>query len=562
MTLDELRALVAEVQHRQSELDSVEVKAAHRGTPKRLHQALSALGNRPGGGVILFGLNEETDFGLVGVWNAQRLQEEVTHLATDAMEPALRPRFTVDEIDGHVVVAAEVDEVAVDRKPCFYKQDGLPKGAYLRVGNSNRQMSEYEVFGFLSAHGQPRDDEQVVPNASLDDLDQARLDGYLDDLRRARPRAEYLHGDRDETLERLHVVARDGAILRPTVAGLLVFGKYPQEFFPQLMITYVHYFGTTREEETPQGERFLDNRRFEGPIPAMLEEAEVYVLSALRKASLIEGLFRRDIPEYPLRALREALANAVAHRDYSGYVQSSYIEVRLYADRIEVKSPGGLFGNVTVDNLEDEHSTRNGRLMRLLEDVQVVENRGSGIRGMLQAMREANLEPPRFDDRRASFLVTFRNHTLMNPESIAWLNRFAVLPLNDRQRLALVYLRQQEQLSNADYRRLNHVDALVAGSELRGMVQARLVTQHGAGRWTYYALDTMLRDSADESTRDQSIEDRVLDFVRQKGSITNSECQSLLGLDSPRAFRLLDKMVRTGLLRPERARRWRRYVLP
>lgn len=103
----------------------------------------------------------------------------------------------------------------------------------------------------------------------------------------------------------------------------------------------------------------------------------------------------------------------------------------MFANRLEVQSPGGLFGNVTVDNLEDEHSTRNARLMRMMEDMQVVENRGSGISAMLHAMREANLEPPRFDDRRASFKVTFHNHTLMTPEAISWLNQFSHLPLND-----------------------------------------------------------------------------------------------------------------------------------
>src|SRR5260370_15872199 len=97
----------------------------------------------------------------------------------------------------------------------------------------------------------------------------------------------------------------------------------------------------------------------------------------------------------------------------------------MFADRLEIQSPGGLFGKVTVENLEEEHSTRNARSMRMMEDVHVVENRGSGIPAMLEAMRQANLEPPRFEDKRSSFWVTFRNHTLMNPQAIAWLNQFA-----------------------------------------------------------------------------------------------------------------------------------------
>jgi ATP-dependent DNA helicase RecG len=226
---------------------------------------------------------------------------------------------------------------------------------------------------------------------------------------------------------------------------------------------------------------------------------------------LIDGMFRREIPEYPREALREALANAVAHRDYSPYVRGSHTQIRMFADRLEIQRPGGLFGNVPVENLEEEHSTRNARLMRMMEDMHVVENRGSGIRAMLQAMREANLEPPRFDDRRASFLVTFRNHTLMNPEAITWLNQLAHVPLNDRQRLTLVYLHQHEFITNADYRRLNRVDAMVAGQELRGLVQADLVEPHGASRWTSYTLQALREHPAQKA--ELADEQKILSYV-------------------------------------------------
>jgi ATP-dependent DNA helicase RecG len=122
-------------------------------------------------------------------------------------------------------------------------------------------------------------------------------------------------------------------------------------------------------KRTPAGGRFIDNQRFEGPILEIIDRAEKHIVVAMRKSSLIEGVLRRDIPEYPQEALREAIANAVAHRDYSSYVRGSYIQVRMFADRLEVQSPEGLFGNVTVDNIEEEHSTRNARLMRMMEEV-------------------------------------------------------------------------------------------------------------------------------------------------------------------------------------------------
>ena len=111
MTPAELRALVAEVQRRKCELDSVEVKQARGRTPKRLYEAMSAFANRPGGGVILFGVDESANFAVTGVENIQRLQEEVSHLATGDMEPLLRPWFSFEEIYSETVAAVEMDDV-------------------------------------------------------------------------------------------------------------------------------------------------------------------------------------------------------------------------------------------------------------------------------------------------------------------------------------------------------------------------------------------------------------------------------------------------------------------
>jgi ATP-dependent DNA helicase RecG len=400
----------------------------------------------------------------------------------------------------------------------------------------------------------------MVYDASMDDLDIDLVDNYLEALRRNRPQAGFLKGGRDAVAKRLRVVGKDGDFVRPTIAGLLMFGKYPQEFFPQLMITFVQYYGVAEDQRTPQGARFVDNRRFEGPILEMIQDAETYIMSAMRKSSLIDGMFRRDIPEYPKEVLREGLANAIAHRDYSPYVRGSYIQVRMFANRLEVQSPGGLFGNVTIDNLEDEHSTRNSRLMRMMEDMHVVENRGSGIGAMLYAMRESNLEPPRFDDRRTSFTITLHNHTLMTPKAIQWLNRFSHLPLNDHQRLALVYLKQNHDIDNQDYRRLNRVDMMTAGQDLRGMVQADLVEQTGVGRWTKYRLK--VSEGKSNAVPLGKNEDEILAHVQRHGSITNAECRKILGTNLTDTSYLLKKMTEKGVIKRVGKRRWTRYELP
>ena len=558
MELKDLRRLVAEIQRSQMEPDEVEVKAARGGTPKVL-DSLSALANRPGGGVILLGLDDK-GFAVVGVGDCQKVQTEVADWARNLLEPPLTLQFTVDEIDGKPVMAIEVPEVPTALKPCYDKNKGLHGngGAYLRAGGTDRAMTDYEIFGYISSRGQPKSDEDAVPEATLTDLDGSALDGYLAELQRTRPLAFDPLGSRDEQLTRLHVLCRFGDRLCPTLAGLLSFGKYPQEYFPQLRINYVQFYGITEEEPAPGGARFLDNRTFEGSIPAMLEHVEKYILAGLRKASLIDGMFRRDIPEYPQVAIREVLANAMAHRDYSTHVRGTTIDVKLFADRLEVRSPGGLHGNVTLDNLEEEHTTRNARLMRILEDIRVVENRGSGIKAMIGALRAANLEPPTFDDRRASFLVTFRNHTLMNPDGVRWLNQYATRQLNDRQRVALVYLRQNNRIGNADYRRLNRVDPLVAGQELRGLVEEGLLTSEGVGRWTHYRL--AVPKGVEETPIPMNDEEKILAYVVEHGSVTNSQCRDLLGVNDERARYLLTGLADANRLRADGKWRWRKYL--
>ncbi len=560
MTRDEVLQVIADVQQHKSETGDVEAKTARGGTPKRSYEALSAFANHPGGGVMLFGLDEEKGFEVVGVGDAHRLQEDISSLAADNMEPALRPTFAVEFVDGKTVVAVAIPEVLPEQKPCYFKSAGLQGGSYIRVGNSNRRMTDYEIFGYVSSHKQSKFDEEIVEGATMDDLDHTKLEIYVAQLRRIRSRTPYTNKPLEQVLVQRRIAREIGGVLRPTLAGLLVFGMYPQEYEPQLVITFLQFYGTTETERTPRGERFLDNRKFEGTVPEVVEEVVDYALASMRKSSLIEGLLRRDIPEYPIEAVREAVVNAVAHRDYSQYVRGSYVQIRLFADRLEIQSPGGLYGNVTEETLEDEQSTRNRVLMQLMEDLRLVENRGSGIRTMIEAMRAASLGPPRFQDKRSSFWVTFYNHTLMNPAAVTWLNQFSAQPLNDRQRLALVYLRSNDQMANRDYQRLNRVDSVVANRELRGLAQTRLIKQHGTGGGTHYTLNVPV--IVDEVHLVQSDEQRIFAYVKQQGSISNAESRTLLGVKSTRARYLLRRMRDQGLLVQVGQSVSSRYVLP
>jgi len=179
---------------------------------------------------------------------------------------------------------------------------------------------------------------------------------------------------------------------------------------------------------------------------------------------------------------------------------------------------------------------------------------------MIEAMRRANMEPPRLNDKRTSFWVTFSNHTLMGPQAVEWLNQFADRSLNDHQRLALVYLRYNKRMVNNDYQRLNHVDSVTATRELRGLVEEGLIDQHGTRRWAFYQLSVPSKIEKPDASKTE--EEKILAHVQKHGSINNAECRELLEVDLHRASHLLKKMRNQGLLRKGGERRWTRYFLP
>jgi ATP-dependent DNA helicase RecG len=470
MDLSEILRLITELRRRHGELEGVEAKAAHTGTPADLFKPLSAFANRAGGGILLFGLDEDAGFKVVGVGNPRKLQEDLSGLAAQ-MEPPLRPSFSVEEIEGETLVAVEVPEVAYDQKPCYHRPHHLQEGSFIRVGNSTRRMSDYEIYSFISSRTQPKFDAEPILEATLEDLDRGKLEEYLAQQRKARPNAPYWSLPFEQILKQLRIVIETDGILRPTLAGLLMFGSYPQRFEQQMVVVFLQFYGTTTTEEAPSGERFLDNRKFEGTVKEIIDNATDYVMAGMRKGSLIRGVTRQDIPEYPEVALREAIVNAVAHRDYSHFVRGSHIQVRMFADRLEVQNPGGLYGGDTIDELKEGQSTRNLLLVQLMEDVHLVENRGSGIDAMLDAMRKANLQPPRFEDKRTSFLVVLYNAPAMS----------------DEERI-LAYIREHGTIKRADCQQLLGVDEIKAKYVLRKMKDAGLLRQEGTRRGAHYVL--------------------------------------------------------------------------
>ena len=411
MREEELVNLVRKVQHRQTEFQNVELKAAVAGFPKRIYDTLSSFSNQDDGGVILFGVSEEDNYDVVGVYNAHDAQKKAME-ACEQMEPKVRGVFSTAEIDGKIVFSVEIPSVEYWLRPVFYKGAGRLKGSYVRVGDGDQPMSEYEVYSYEAFRRKTRDELRQVPECRMELLDQGGLARYLNEVKKERPKLAALT---DTEILELMGVTKNGEF---TLAGVLTFAIYPQTWFPQLSITAVSLPGTKMGKTDMDGVRFLDNKRITGSIPDMIDEAVEFVRKNMRTKTIVDkGGHRADKEEYPVLAVREAILNALVHRDYSMLTENTPVSIEMYRDHMEVISKGGLYGGGSVKELgKSRPETRNSVLANMLELLKVTENRYSGIPTILSEFQKAGLPEPVFEDARGVFRVVFRNGTGIQEE--------------------------------------------------------------------------------------------------------------------------------------------------
>lgn len=400
----ELVELVNKILNTRCESNYIEIKAAKVNCPKII-DTLSSFSNQCGGGVIVFGIDEENGFDLCGVYDAADLQKKIMEQALQ-MEPELRPLCTAANIRNKTIVCAEIQEIENELKPCFYKGVGRIKGSYVRIGDGDKRMTEYEIYSYEAFKKKIQDELRVAERAELSDIDTDFHTEYMLDLRRKKPNLANLTS---EKINALQGFVSDG---KPTLAGTMLFSVYPQGFFPQLCITAVTVSGTEFVTDSDVGERFIDNERIDGNIAHMLDAAIAFVRRNMRTATYIDTQTgsRSDSPEYPVVAIRELILNALVHRDYSSHTDFAPITIRMFSDRIEIENPGGLYGRLTLDNLgKTVADTRNPFIANALEVMDVTENRYSGIPTVIAAMRKAGLPQPKFENERGVFRVTLYN---------------------------------------------------------------------------------------------------------------------------------------------------------
>lgn len=318
----------------------------------------------------------------------------------------------------------------------------------------------------------PPFDTAACERATLKSLSRKRIDWFLETARRQRGFPLKPKTPTKALLTHLSLLD-DG---KPTNAAILLFGTNPQRFHRPAETKCVHCHGT--EYLRP----FASQQNYSGDLFDQADQAGDFVLAKVNRAvgTRAESLQAPVTYELPPDAVAEAIINALAHRDYHS---NASVEVRLFADRLEVWNPGTLPGTLTLDDLRTDHASipNNPLLAESLYLASYIEKLGSGTQAMIALCRQAGLPEPDFEQRSGFFVVTLWRDWLTSQV-------LAELGINDRQIKAVAHVKQAGQITNSDYRNLNGVTRKTAARDLDGLVEKGAFKRLGERRGSYYVL--------------------------------------------------------------------------
>jgi ATP-dependent DNA helicase RecG len=358
--------------------------------PTALAETLVAFANSDGGTIVL-GFTEAG--------------QSIGRIMPEDVENALRAAAarTVPPVRASIESADTAGSAApVIRVPRSADLHALTDGRVLvRVGGDNRALGGEEIRHLANSKSVGDFEAETVAGASVEDLDPQIIDEYIE-KREARTRRK-IASTREQLLK--EVGALD-ARSRPTVTGVLLFGRNPQAFLPHSGVVFVKFPGVeARSEEGRVG--YGRREEIGGPLARIVENTWRIVYEEMRVGAVVKGLERQEVMEYPETAVREALVNAVAHRDYR--LKGRRIEIRKFADRMEITSPGGLAGYITLDNIIEEHFSRNPRIVQGLYQWGYIEELGLGVDRMFEELTAHGHPPPKLVATAYSFGVIMSN---------------------------------------------------------------------------------------------------------------------------------------------------------
>lgn len=470
LTESELIKLFTEAIQRQSESENVEFKDARGGIPSDLWKPISAFSNSPGGGIIFFGIVENQitkNFSIPGQIDLATLQSKIVTLIQQKMKNVGLYSLKIFKYESKDILALLISECPQEQKPCYFIDLGMPRGAYIRVGNSNRQITEEELRSFLRYSPEYKYD-RVPVEATFEMLSVNKIKQYL--AKSAKRTGRLFNEDLpfEKILKNVGVVIEKKNVYLPTLAGYMIFAKdIPQklEDLSRYTVRCVRYAGLSPSSA------IIDQQDILGTVDQQIDESQKFILRNIAFKAQIIGTKRVERYEYPENALREVLANALIHRDY--IVTGTYIHVNIFADRIEVSNPGTLPPGVTIENLKESQFSRNEIIANLMRGLDYMEEFGRGIDLIYARMREWQLVEPLFKNKSNMFKVTLLGEKFKE--------------LNERQIKIWHYLQDNNQITASIAHELfPKISRASINNDLKRLVELELINIKGYSNNTFY----------------------------------------------------------------------------
>jgi ATP-dependent DNA helicase RecG len=426
-------------------------------------EAASAMANTRGGR-ILVGISDSVK--ILGVKIGKDTIERLTHKIVDNTDPKVYPAISMEDVDGSRIIIIGVKE-AVNKPVLAFGR------AFKRVGKSTLKMTRDEFERTILEKRKVYFDEQVCEGAELSDIADEKVRWFLKEARRERGLKIPGNVPVDEALMRLKLTVFG----KPTNAAVLLFGRDPQKFFTQCEVRCARFKGI--EPIKP----FTDMKVFGGNIIDQVDRTLGFVLDHVPlSAWLVPGqAAREERYEYPPDAIREAIVNAVCHRDYES---SANVQIRIFDDRIEVWNPGRLPRGWTVETLKQKHESipRNKLVAEQFFLINFIEKWGTGTNEMIKGCLDWGLPEPEFEFTGTSLVVTFRKAVLTD-------EFLSELGLNDRQIEIVKHLREHEFVTSSGYEKMFNVTGRQARLDLSRLVSLGLILKKGRARLIRYKLN-------------------------------------------------------------------------
>lgn len=421
------------------------------------------------GGIVLIGVSDAGNIN--GVDIGKQTIERLTNIIVDNLDPKIYPEIKPLKIDKKSIISIAVSE-STDKPHLAYGK------AFIRIGKNTKSMSrsEYEKLLIGKHEEKLRFDNQICKGANLRDIDEEKVRWFLKEAKKQRGLNISESTKLNDALRRLRLL-RDGKL---TNAALLLFGKEPR--FIQSEVKCIRFKGNKPVKP------YIDFQTVTGNVFDLIDRAVDFVLRNIKKAIwLVPGQVQREEKyESPPEAIREAIVNAIAHRDY---LSPSKAQIRVFDDYMEIWNPGELPKGWTVENLKQKHESipRNPLLFKQFFWVKYVEDVGGGTLDMLNECKEWGIPDPEFEDTGTAIIVTFRK-SIFTPEI---LSKFG---LNERQIKAVNYVKEKREITNAKYQAINKTTKKTATRDLAELVKKALLVRQGkTGKGVFYILNPAVR---------------------------------------------------------------------